>query len=463
MGLWPSGFRWENVRKLMASVGWLAAGIVIFLASVPHVLALQSASLGWSASPDPRTTGYTVVYGTSSGAYTQSTNVGNVTQAIVSGLAEGTTYYFNVYAYGGTSLQSDLANEVSYTAPASVVSRLIFYNNSAWDGNDATANANDDAAIAPDKTALFLGGIASFSNYTSYSRGINGVMVDIAGLPGTPTASDFQFKVGNDNNPSGWTAAPTPSSVTVRAGAGSGGSARVTIIWPDNAIQKQWIEVTVQATANTGLASPDVFYFGNAVGETGNSSTDAFVNGTDESASRANPHGFLNPASLTCPYDFNRDKLVNGTDISILRANATGILNSLRLINLTSALANFAGGGTGSAGSSPMAALASTVGQFTGTPVAMAVISNSGAGAAAQPIVLKCQSREPGRLEIQFVGPATAGYRVQVTDDPERGWRDTEGQAESAGSYGVLRVSVPILSQTPRQFYRIYVDNASAN
>ncbi|MDY7011491.1 MAG: hypothetical protein SVV80_12185, partial [Planctomycetota bacterium] len=40
--------------------------------------------------------------------------------------------------------------------------------------------------------------------------------------------------------------------------------------------------------AATGLASPDVFYFGNAIGETGNSATDATVKPTDEIGARNN-------------------------------------------------------------------------------------------------------------------------------------------------------------------------------
>ncbi|MCK4276210.1 MAG: right-handed parallel beta-helix repeat-containing protein, partial [Phycisphaerae bacterium] len=150
-----------------------------------------------------------------------------------------------------------------------VAGRHVFYNNSAWDGNDPAANAADDAAIATDKTALLPNQVATFANYTSYLRGINGVMVDIDGLAGTPTASDFEFKVGNDNNPGAWPTGPAPTSVAVRAGAGAGGSDRITIIWADNAIEKQWLQVTVLATANTGLATNDVFYFGNAIGETG--------------------------------------------------------------------------------------------------------------------------------------------------------------------------------------------------
>ena len=129
------------------------------------------------------------------------------------------------------------------------------YNQSQFDGNDATPNASDDGAMAIDKSALLPGSNASFANYTSYSCGINGLMLDIADLTGTPTAADFILKVGNDNTPSGWVPAPAPISITVRPGAGVNGSSRVTLIWANNAIQKQWLQVTVKATAATGLPS----------------------------------------------------------------------------------------------------------------------------------------------------------------------------------------------------------------
>jgi len=63
---------------------------------------------------------------------------------------------------------------------ASVVGRDVFYNNSFYDGNNPAINAADDEAIATNKQALLPGQTATFANYTSYSKGINGVMVDVA-------------------------------------------------------------------------------------------------------------------------------------------------------------------------------------------------------------------------------------------------------------------------------------------
>jgi hypothetical protein len=216
-----------------------------------------------------------------------------------------------------------------------VVGRFLFYNNSAWDG-DAGASANDDNAIATDKVPLFDGSNATFANYSSYHRGINGLIVDILNPVNGPgiSASDFTFKVGNDNTASGWSSAAAPISVTRRAGAGVNGSDRVTVIWADNAVQKQWLQVTVLASGNTGLSAPEMFYFGNAIGDSGNASANAQVNTSDENAARIHPHTFLNPAPVDDPYDYNRDKRVNTSDENYSRINSTSFLTALKLIQL---------------------------------------------------------------------------------------------------------------------------------
>jgi hypothetical protein len=230
-----------------------------------------------------------------------------------------------------------------YAPAATVEARHVFYNDSAFDG-DAGPSANDDDAIAPDKEALLPGGQASFANYTSYHKGVNGVMIDIAGLadPAGLSTADFAFTTGNDDDPSAWDAAPAPSSVTVRSGAGAGGSDRVTLIWASNdhdgtvdaneAVAKAWLEVTLQANATTGLLDADVFYFGNAVGETGDSTSDAFVNAVDGAGVREHPRSGRDPAPIDYPWDINRDALVNVFDGAWVREHPTSGRNDLNLI-----------------------------------------------------------------------------------------------------------------------------------
>src|SRR5205807_2647190 len=173
---------------------------------------------------------------------------------------------------------------------SSVVGRSIFYNHSRYDGNDPAANAQDDNAVASDKQALLPAQTASFANVSSFSRGINGVMVDIANLPGTVAAADLDFRIGNNGNPASWAAAPAPLSVTQRAGPG--GSTRVEVVWADQAIRNTWLQVTVKPDANTGLSLPDVFYFGSLVGESGDGSFPLSVTSADELAARNDPHSF---------------------------------------------------------------------------------------------------------------------------------------------------------------------------
>lgn len=202
---------------------------------------------------------------------------------------------------------------------SSIVGRHIFYNNSAFDARDPAATAGDDGAIATDKTALLPGGTSSFGNMTSYTRGINGIIIDVAGSHGQITAADFEFHLGLRDQP-GWSFAPPPESVTVRPGAGAGGSDRVEIIWADGVIKNAWLQVVVLANGNTGLAELDAFWFGNVVGETGDSqlglaSLGDAMRSINHVLGQPEPN---EPAAIDNPYDFNRDGVVKLQDVMVV-------------------------------------------------------------------------------------------------------------------------------------------------
>lgn len=248
---------------------------------------------------------------------------------------------------------SSLANYTVFYQPGSlnvrtgvqVLGRRPLYNQSAWDGNNEAANAQDDLAVPTDKTALLPGGLATYANVTSYGRGLNGVIVDVFGLPadGTVTASDFELRSGNTQSPGTWAAAPAPASVSVRRGAGVGGSDRVTLTWTSNngnsvqdaheAVAGQWLQVTMKATSNTGLASPDTFYLGNAPGETGNSFSNLRVTLVDFNATVATLTS-PNSASLTSRFDHNRDRAVTTADSFLVMGRLTTTLTALVVLDL---------------------------------------------------------------------------------------------------------------------------------
>ncbi|REK09440.1 MAG: choice-of-anchor D domain-containing protein [Planctomycetota bacterium] len=239
------------------------------------------------------------------------------------------------FGIAGESFQIALTAEVS-PAITSVVGRHVFYNQSSFDGGTPGVDAQDDAAIAPDKVAYLPGtGPATFDNITSYSRGINGVMVDVSQPAGSLTADDFSFRVSSqlaaNNTPSQWEVAENPTTVSVRPGAGVSGSDRVEIVWAPGAIANRWLQVIVEGNddaggfnTNTGLPASDIFFFGNRIGDTGTGTPGlAITSALDEIAARANV-GF--GAAITNPFDFDRSGLVNAVDGIIARNNVGALV-----------------------------------------------------------------------------------------------------------------------------------------
>ena|GEM_PF-4381356 len=201
-------------------------------------------------------------------------------------------------------------------APIAISSRHVFYNNSNFDGGDPFAGPADDNAIDVGKAALLPGQTVSEHNFSSYSKGINGLMIDIDGLDAVPVSESFGVRV-YDEEFGYWSPGPVPS-VSVRAGAGVGGADRVTLIWPDGAIVNTWVEITAKSDANgggIGLPDDDAFYFGSSVGDSdgdgrvGDSDYDLFVGG----------FGTGGAVGVT-PGDFDGDGRVDLADFAIMRS-----------------------------------------------------------------------------------------------------------------------------------------------
>ena len=206
--------------------------------------------------------------------------------------------------------------------PAEVVARHVFYNNSGYDGRDPAANAADDAAIAPNKTMLRPGQVPGFPNVTTFPGGVNGVMLDVRGFPPfIPSAYPIQFDVASSPDSANWTMAPSPLSVTLRPGAGVGGSDRVSFIFADGAIKNRWLRGTIPGGPESGLGFPDVFYVGNLVGDTGNAAPGAAprVDAGDVIEVRK-AYRSTDPATVF-RLDINQDRRVNIDDLAWVRRN----------------------------------------------------------------------------------------------------------------------------------------------
>ena len=200
--------------------------------------------------------------------------------------------------------------------------------------NPLLLGTSASTSLATDKVALRTG-TSTFANYTNYSRGLTGVVIDIADLPASTTpaqlASSLQFAQWNGIAAGSFGAlsgAAVPT-VTIASGDGASGSARVQIQFPDNTVQNTWLRVTVVAGLTTALTANDVFYFGNVIGDfnVGNiltglpASQRIRVNATDTGAVRSNQSTAANSAPVTNIYDVDRNGRVNATDTGIVRSN----------------------------------------------------------------------------------------------------------------------------------------------
>ncbi len=284
----------------------------------------------------------------------------------VSGTFSSVTPGYSVSYTAGDGNDVVLTYTGTSVTPMTVVGQQIFYNNSSYDANTPAISASDDAAIATDKAAFNGVGTAPTTAFTSYSKGINGIMIDVTNEPGNLSLSDFTFKVGTNNMPNLWANAPAPTGFSIRPGAGAGGSDRVEIIWADSAVANEWLQVVVRGNdtvggnwTNTGLTTSDVFFYGNRIGDnfTGEPPTLVTTNAGDEIYARNNT-GFLLP--VTNITDFNKDKFVNAADQIVARNNG-GFLT--RVINwvppaapvASPSVATSSSDGTGSAVASALA------------------------------------------------------------------------------------------------------------
>ncbi len=92
--------------------------LIIFLAFSPLAFS-GNLQLAWDASASANTGGYKIYYGIASGNYTSSVDAGNVTAYQITGLQNGTKYFFAVKSYDTTkTAESSFSNEINAIVPA---------------------------------------------------------------------------------------------------------------------------------------------------------------------------------------------------------------------------------------------------------------------------------------------------------------------------------------------------------
>ena len=93
---------------------------LVLLSLLLWAWACRAVVLGWDQDPGLGVTGYNLYQGTSQYIYTKRMDVGNATQATVSGLVEGQTYYFVVSSYT-PFFESSFSPVLTYRVPVVLI------------------------------------------------------------------------------------------------------------------------------------------------------------------------------------------------------------------------------------------------------------------------------------------------------------------------------------------------------
>ena len=114
----PTLFREGAVRGIPGRIGLKALGgavfgLVLLFATAGSASAVTVVQLSWSANNENDLAGYRLQYGTASGVYNYTVDVGKVTSYAVQGLDSNTTYYFALKAYDYSGNVSSPSSEVS--------------------------------------------------------------------------------------------------------------------------------------------------------------------------------------------------------------------------------------------------------------------------------------------------------------------------------------------------------------
>ena len=252
--------------------------------SIASTLHAATVTATWTANPEADVIGYKLLYGSASGTYTTTIDVGNVTSTTLS-LAGGQTYYFVVDAYNSSGPSSPHSAEVAFVVLASSTPTLTsLAPSSGAVGSVVTIAGTNFGATRGTSTVTFNGTPATPTSWAATS-----VVVPV---PAGATSGNVVLTVGGvASNPSAFTVTGTASATvtfvqlnyktpqrkrtTVNVlfpAAQSAGNLNVVVIgWNDVVASVQSVTDTkgnvylqaVGPTVQAGVATQSIYYANN--------------------------------------------------------------------------------------------------------------------------------------------------------------------------------------------------------
>jgi IPT/TIG domain-containing protein len=161
-----------------------------FLLAAATALHAATVTATWNPNPESDIAGYRLLYGTQSGNYTTTLDVGNVTTSVVT-VTAGQTYFFVVQAYDTSGLTSPNSAEASVAVPAGTAPILTSVTPSSGAiGTPVVIAGTNFGATQGTSTVTFNGVAATPTSWSATSitvpvpasAGTGAVVVTVGGL-----------------------------------------------------------------------------------------------------------------------------------------------------------------------------------------------------------------------------------------------------------------------------------------
>jgi len=306
-------------------------GMVAICILAPQYAFSAQATLTWNApttnidgTPLTDIAGYKIYYGTASGNYSQTVDVGNLTNSGVSNLSDGTTYYFAVTAYDTSGNGSGYSNEVSKTTPAGQQYSVLIAKSGTGSGtvtssaggincgSSCTATYNSGSVVT--LTATPAGG----STFTGWSGG---------GCTGTGTCS---LSMSGNVTVTATFAVNTTYSITATAGTGgtispsgllavSGGTGKTFTIAPNTGYTISGVKVD-----GVSVGAVTTYTFSNVTANHTIAATFTYVVPTAPTVTSISP--LAGSTAGGTAVQITGTGFISGSTVKIGAANATGVV-----------------------------------------------------------------------------------------------------------------------------------------
>ena len=214
-----SGSAERRIRRPLAAA---CAALAVLLLGASAAQAQQAVTVSWDRNTDAYTVGYRLDYGTASGNYQWSLDVGNQTTAPLN-LTPGSVYYVQVraynsaYQYGPGSSEASV-NLVTTAAPTAQIQAVLRSANTAlvtWQTTSAVSATINGAAVASSGSTTVT--VTANTTFTV-------VATSASGATARASATVTLATTAAPTAPTNLTASVSGSRVSLAWGRGTGGS-----------------------------------------------------------------------------------------------------------------------------------------------------------------------------------------------------------------------------------------------